>query len=218
MSYPFWTELVQIARSSGLFVHVDTNAIGLRMDNATSNIIRQSVNLLGFPIDGASAAVHDAVRNTTGHFDVVVAKARWVRQFGAAIKVNTIVTSRNMEEVEKMFDLIRDLAPTRWSLYQYWPLSHGARAREQYQLTDIAFARMISALPNVLGRTIIESNPRLSRRLTYPIVSHTGEVYVHSRIEISDFEFLGSIFLKGTMERALEICAGDRFVAMSRYR
>jgi MoaA/NifB/PqqE/SkfB family radical SAM enzyme len=216
-SYPFWCDLAREARSSGLFVHLDTNGVGLRMDSETAQTISQTVNLLGLPLDGPAATVHDAIRSMVGHFDQILEKARWAAKQGAQIKLNTIVTRVNIDAVPQMLKLVQELAPKRWSLYQYWPLSHGAVARLAHDVGDQEFESMVETLPDRLDGTIIEPNSRLSRRLTYPIVSHAGDVYVHSRENNEEFEFLGSIFEDGTLNRALELCSTDRPVAASRY-
>jgi MoaA/NifB/PqqE/SkfB family radical SAM enzyme len=216
-SYPFWSDLAREARSSGLFVHLDTNGIGLRMDSETAKTISQTVDLLGLPLDGPTAGVHDAMRSMVGHFDQILEKVRWAVRQGAQIKLNTIVSRVNIDAVPQMLKLVQELAPKRWSLYQYWPLSHGATARLSHDVDNYEFESMVEKLPYRLGETIIEPNSRLSRRLTYPIVSHAGDVYVHSRENIEKFDFLGSIFEHGPLDRALELCAGDRLVAVSRY-
>lgn len=216
-SYPFWIELAEEAKSKGLFVHVDTNGIGLRINRDTASKVFQFVDLLGLPLDGPRAEVHDNVRSMVGHFDQILEKARWLKTQGVSLKLNTIVTRMNIETIPFMLDLVRELAPTRWSIYQYWPLSNGSRARLISDVDDRKFKEMIEELPLQLTETVMELNPRLSRRLTYPVVTHAGEVYVHSRENQDEFEFLGSIFENGTLDRAREMCAADRPIASTRY-
>ena len=216
-SYPFWGDLTQKAKSHGLFVHLDTNAIGLRTDSETASVLRQSVDLLGLPLDGPTAAVHDEIQDAEGHFDHLISKVQWAKKQGLQIKINTILTRRNANSVSKMLRVIERLQPVRWSLYQYWPLSLGARAQPEHSITDEEFENSVATFPTNIDQTIVEVNTRLSRRLTYPIVSHAGQVYLHSRENDHAFEVLGSVFEGNAITRALEICSGDRAAAVTRY-
>lgn len=216
-SYPFWVDLVRLAHDAGTFVHLDTNGIGIVHDAWTSHAMRSYVDLIGLPLDGPDAPTHDDVRSASGHFERTLSNIRWAGSIGTNVKINTIVTRVNIARIHEMIGLVHELAPVRWSLYQYWPLSLGAVSRKRYEVDDEEFARLLVDSPINIGRAIVELNPRLSRRLTYPIVSHAGDVYVHSPTQLEEFVLIGSIFSQGVLSRAFDICVGDRPLAKDRY-
>lgn len=216
--YPFWGEIAREAKLGGVFVHLDTNGIGLRADESTRLVLNEFVDLLGLPLDGPNADVHFSMRGRSGHFEATLDKLRWVAASGVKTKINTIVSRCNLKSMPCMLELISKLSPTRWSIYEYWPLVDGGKSRMAHQLNEGEFAQLFTIIPAAIGSTQIEINPRLSRRLTYPIVSHDGEVYVHSRTDESRFDKLGSIFTSGTLERGFALCVGDRESAALRYR
>ncbi|MBZ9757004.1 radical SAM protein [Mesorhizobium sp. ESP6-5] len=215
--YHEWRDLVANAKMAGLFVHLDTNGIGLRHCESDKTALLSYVDLLGLPIDGPDSSTHGLIRQHPKHFEIVIDRMSWLRELGVAIKINTIVTKKNFSLLEDMSELIRALAPSIWSVYEYWPLSVGGANREQWDEPSGGLAAAIAGLPRYVGKTRIEKNLRHARRLTYPIVAHDGEIYIHSASDIDQLQPLGSIFECGVLERAFASCTEERAEAQSRY-
>ena len=215
--YQEWRGLVEIAKSAGLFVHLDTNGIGLRNRESDKAALRSHVDLLGIPIDGPNASIHGLVRGQPKHFDIVIDRIRWLREIDVAIKINTIVTRVNFAVLQETAELVRSLAPSIWSIYEYWPLAVGGANREKWDEPIQSLAKAIAGLPRYMGKTRVEKNLRHVRRLTYPIVSHDGEVYIHSALDIDKFQSLGSVFDNEVLQRAFEACTEERVEAQRRY-
>lgn len=215
--YQEWRGLVETAKKAGLFVHLDTNGIGLR-DRVTDKAALQSyVDLVGIPIDGPNSSIHSLVRGQSKHFDVVLDRIRWLREIGVAIKINTIVTRVNVAALQETAELVRSLAPSAWSVYEYWPLAAGGASREKWDEPKERLAEAIADLPRYVGKTRVEKNLRHVRRLTYPIVAHDGEVYTHSSEYIDKFQSLGSIFDDEALRKAFASCKEERVEARKRY-
>lgn len=216
-SYPYWEAMVRSAKALGLVVHIDTNGIGLRGTDREARTIDEAVDLLGLPLDGPTALVHDAVRGTSGHFELIRRRASWVQGRATALKLNTIVVRENAHAVPDMAPLIREIDPSRWSLYHYWPLGPAHRTAAANDVPDCTFAELCETISLQGPRSIIEFNPRRSRRLTYPIVTHDGAMAVHACDDPNAFLPLGSIFDAAVVERALAMCGPDREAAERRY-
>lgn len=217
--YRFLGSTLQLAKSLGLFVHVDTNGLGLRESQETLSLLQGTVDLLGLPIDGSAAAIHDGMRQSPGHLNRVTQQLRWLADVRSRIKLNTLVSAANLHDLPSLSALIGTLKPSRWSIYQYWPLGPAARVQVKHTVSDLAFAeateRVRATFP--YGNTAIEINPRESRRDTYPIIQHDGEVFVHAPQPENTFVHLGSIFRDETMDRVLSHCVPDRPGAAARY-
>ncbi|MDU0362489.1 radical SAM protein [Rhizobium sp. 25PS6] len=216
-SYHEWRDLAASAKMAGLFVHLDTNGIGLRRSASVKDALRSYVDLLGLPIDGPDASIHGLVRGQPRHFDIVIDRMSWLGELGLDIKINTVVTKVNASTLLQTAELVRSLAPTIWSVYEYWPLSFGGTNREQWDDPAGSLTFALARLPRELGKTRVEINRRHVRRLTYPIVAHDGEVYIHSASDIDRFQPLGSIFDDGVLSRAFSSCTDEREEARSRY-
>nr|WP_246806920.1 radical SAM protein [Ensifer sp. ENS04] len=217
-TYRFWFDLMSEAKRAGVFVHVDTNGIGLRLDDETARALVSDVDLLGLPLDGADSKTHGLMRGNPGHFDLILARIRWASGLGVPIKINTIVTKQNCGSLSQLGELIGSLKPAIWSIYEYWPLSPGGANQAHWEVDGMVFQDAVSKLPNFTEGTRIEVNSRHARQLTYPIVAHDGSVYMHSREDINSFEQFGSVFVDGILDLAFEVCKGDREIAQRRYR
>jgi MoaA/NifB/PqqE/SkfB family radical SAM enzyme len=217
MQYWFLPQLIAYAKKCGLFVHVDTNGIGLECKNATVSLLNEGIDLLGLPLDGPRAEIHDQMRSTTSHFKLVLDRLIWLTPFMHKVKINTFVSQHNINEILEIAPIIARFRPSRWSLYQYWPLSHGKRAMARHVISTEQFLTVMKRLPTVPDGVRVEVNPLPIRRLTYPFVSHDGTIYIHNETDESSYKTLGSIFDQAVITELFAQCGPEREVAQSRY-
>lgn len=217
MLYEFLPELIVSAKKCRLFVHVDTNGIGLQCTQATVSLLTQGIDLLGLPLDGPRAEIHDRMRSAPSHFELVLDRLTWLRPFMHKVKINTFVSRCNVNAIQDMVPLIARLKPSRWSLYQYWPLSLGKRAMARHVISDEQFSTVMGSLPAVIDRVRVEVNPLPIRRLTYPFVSHDGTIYIHDETDESSYKTLGPIFDRAVITELFAKCGTERQEAKSRY-
>ena len=215
--YGFLPDLVASAKRCGLFVHVDTNGIGLQCTQTTVSLLTQGIDLLGLPLDGPRAEIHDRMRSTSSHFDLILDRLTWLEPFMHKVKINSFVSKCNVDAIPDMVPLIARVKPSRWSLYQYWPLSHGKRAMPRHVISNEEFATVMGKIPVVIDRTHVEVNPLPIRRLTYPFVSHDGAIYIHDEMDESKYKTLGSIFDPAVITELFAKCGTERTEAKSRY-
>jgi MoaA/NifB/PqqE/SkfB family radical SAM enzyme len=217
--YRFAPDLLLLAKSLNLFVHVDTHGKSLRESDANLHLIDITVDLLGLPLDGSTPAIHDRMRGALGHFNLVCRRLHWLSPLHARLKLNTVISAENVSNVLALAHLVASYAPARWSIYQYWPLGPAARVGSKHSLSDADFARCTESVHGVFSEssTMLEINSRESRRDTYPIIHHDGEVFVHSYAPENAFVSLGSIFEPEIMSRILLSCQPERPAAISRY-
>lgn len=217
MMYAFLPEVIECANRCGLFVHVETNGIGFQCTDGTASLLEGRIGLLGLPLDGPRAEIHNRMRSANSHFELVVNRLAWLAPFMDKVKINTLVSAENVDSIADMVPLIRQYAPSRWSLYQYWPLSLGKSASFEHRISNEQFSLVTTELPTLLGRTRVEVNPLPLRRLTYPFVSHAGIVYLHHPTDTSSYQSLGSIFDDDVVAELFSRCGAERENAVSRY-
>jgi MoaA/NifB/PqqE/SkfB family radical SAM enzyme len=215
----FAPDLLRIAKSLSLFVHVDTNGRSLRESPASMELIETTVDLLGLPLDGSTPKVHDLMRGFPGHFDLICNRLRWLSPLHGRLKLNTIISAVNAPDLVQLAHLVASHKPARWSIYQYWPLGPAARVASQHSISDADFMRCTEPVRDIFAEasTVIEINSSESRRDTYPIIHHDGEVLVHSNAPKDSFVSLGNIFESDVMKRILLGCRSERPQAATRY-
>lgn len=217
--YRFIVSTLELAKTRGLFVHVDTHGLGLRETDETLALLRSTVDLLGLPLDGSSAAVHDEMRQSPGHYARCLRKVAWLGDFHSRLKLNTIVSKFNLTDLPALGSVVSSLRPSRWSIYQYWPVGPAAKVEGKHALAETAFLEAAERVRTafLVADITLEVNSAESRRNTYPIIHHDGEVFVHAAPPENSFLHLGSIFDDHTMERINATCVEDRPAALERY-
>jgi MoaA/NifB/PqqE/SkfB family radical SAM enzyme len=217
MLYSFLPDLIEAAKYCGLFVHVDTNAIGLQCTPETAKLLVSGIDLLGLPLDGPRPEIHNQIRSASSHFELVLGRLKWLAPFRHKTKINTLVSKFNARSISEMVSLIKDLSPARWSLYQYWPLSFGKNVANKHLISAQEFSHCMDALPALIDEVRVEANPIPLRRLTYPFVAQDGTVYLHHISDPSAYEFLGPIFNDEVVAEMFRRCGPERENALSRY-
>lgn len=217
--YRFSPEVLRHAKSLNLFVHVDTHGKSLLEKDENLDILNSSVDLLGLPLDGSTAQVHDLMRSSPGHFSLICQRLNWLKNFRRKIKLNTIISSVNILNFLALCEFVKEYSPGRWSVYQYWPLGPAANVKLKHQIGDPEFVVLSEIAKKILSivDVVVEVNSRELRRDTYPILHHDGEVFVHSVAPSDTLISLGSIFDKDIMGLISLHCSSERVVAASRY-
>ena len=189
--YRFIVSTLELAKTRGLFVHVDTHGL----------------------------AVHDEMRQSPGHYARCLRKVAWLGDFHSRLKLNTIVSKFNLTDLHALGSVVSSLRPSRWSIYQYWPVGPASKVEGKHALAETAFLEAAERVRTafLVADITLEVNSAESRRNTYPIIHHDGEVFVHAAPPENSFLHLGSIFDDHTMERINATCVEDRPAALERY-
>ncbi len=122
--------LLESTVSEGIFIQVDTNALALH--NRHIPTIKQSVNLLGLPLEGTES-VHTVMRSHPTQFKIVT---KWLEKLvneGVPIKINTVVSKINIHDLDGLAQLLKNFPIHVWSLYQFWPLALGNSNQQLFE-------------------------------------------------------------------------------------
>ena len=218
--YGFIGDLLKKAKEKSLFVHVDTNANCLVKSKQTFSLIRDYVDLIGLPLDGATAHIHDGMRSKDGHFNLVMRCIEWLGPLQNRLKINTMISKRNIQQMFDLCLLINKLAPIRWSIYQFMPIGPATLVSDDYSIGDSHFRAISESLTCsfITNKQIaVEISDCHSRKCTYPIIHHDGSVYVHSDLSLDGLLQIGNIFDNGIRAKIIKNCKQERSTARSRY-
>lgn len=186
-----WTpDLIEYAWSRGLKVHVDTNGIMLKQKHY--QLLLERTILLGLPLDGPSADIHDHMRDYPGHFNIVTGHLRELKGSGHPIKVNTVVTEENWMRVGELAQVLEQYQIARWSIYEFFPMEAGERNRQRFELRDDHWDRALQAIEPKARTFTIEPGPRVERVSSTFVATHAGEVYLKPMA--GPARFIGSVF------------------------
>ena len=99
--------------------------------------------LVGISVEGSTPEVHREMRGDKADFDEVMAAARLVaREPGVALKLATVVSCVNRDNLPELASTVRNLGPDVWRLYQYSSRGDQNTGQQRHSLTDDEFRRL----------------------------------------------------------------------------
>ena len=146
MLYPWLAELVKYIRSKGIKVSLITN--GSLMDEEWIKNYAGLYETIGFSVDSLS----DETNKKIGRCDKsgktipanrIVKLCGMIRKYapGCRIKINTVVSALNKDEV--MSDFIDKIAADRWKILRMKPFQYGSFSNLDIQVSDEEFERFV---------------------------------------------------------------------------
>ncbi len=109
-------EYLKIAKMRGLKTKVQTNG---KLIELLDLDLTDVVNL---PVDGCRKT-HDWLREK-GHFDIVLKAAEIIRG-KVDLSITTVLTSKNINEIEEIYEIVKYTNAKSWKLFKFKPKGRG---------------------------------------------------------------------------------------------
>src|SRR4051794_3172269 len=119
-------QVVNYARRRGLDPAFVASPSSQLTGAALERLVRNGLTRIIFSIDGPTPEVHQSVRGA-GTFEKVLRAIRIAEVVGLKIEINTLITRRNVDDLNAIADLIRPMRITRWNLYFLVPTLASSR-------------------------------------------------------------------------------------------
>ena len=101
--------------------------------------------MVGISVEGSTAEVHRAMRGEKADLDEVIEAARLVtKEPDVRLKLATVVSAVNRDDLPALAATVRGLAPDVWRLYQYSSRGDQNFGRQRHWLPDDEFGRLAS--------------------------------------------------------------------------
>ena len=123
MLHPHISDWIMASKLTGMTTSIVSN--GTRMSYAWLKKMRPYLDWLGLSIDASTDALHVAIGRATqgdlkkgdsNHLSHSLEVIEYAKELGYGIKLNTVVTSENLED--DMVDLVLQITPARWKIFQ----------------------------------------------------------------------------------------------------
>lgn len=155
MLYPGLVELVQYIRDKGVKVSLITN--GALMDEEWVKKYAGMFDTIGFSVD----SINDETNRKIGRCDRnektipagrIVELCELIRKYapGCRIKINTVVSALNKDEV--MSDFIDEVAADRWKILRMKPFQYGSFSNIDIQVSDEEFEEFVDRNKDRIGK------------------------------------------------------------------
>ena len=138
-------EYAGVLRSAGKRTVLNTNGAFLarRLDQGFN---LRHFDVVGLSIDGSTAGMHRAMRGPKASLDDVLDAARLVaKEPSIRLKIGTVVSGVNRDDVAGLARLVRDLGPDVWRLYQYSQRGEQNIGQQRHVLSEADFHRLADA-------------------------------------------------------------------------
>lgn len=201
--YPEFQELLLYTRQnhkSVKLIQVDTN--GIRLRNEHYQLLRENSDLVGLPLDGSNSQIHQLMRQHSNHFKIVIHLLDELTKNGIAIKVNTVVSKINIDDLERISELLRNFPIKSWSLYEFWALGpSGVEHADKYTLPHDIFMEKASYIQKIHYSSHVDIDTVDKRHHVYFFVSQTGRAYTIDHKNPYMYIELGSIFDNAVLQK-----------------
>ena len=190
LMYDYLPELLSQFRASPScrFVQLDTN--GLLLTDARLRLIAPYLDLLGLPLDAVSEDGSWAMRRSRRHASTTLALLRSLHQGPLRVKVNTVVTAINLEELPRIANALAGFSIAMWSLYEYWPMPTRVAA---FELEPGDFDAAVQRLRDLTPSLRIEASPIKDRWPGYFFVTPTGRAYTLDPADLNRYLELANL-------------------------
>lgn len=118
-------ELVRYGTSLGLHVALSPSVTPRLTPEVLADLREAGAVALSLSLDGAVAETHDRFRGVPGVFDDTLRAARWVKDAGYRLQINTTVTQGNVHELPDVLRTVLDLEASLWSVFFLVPTGRG---------------------------------------------------------------------------------------------
>jgi MoaA/NifB/PqqE/SkfB family radical SAM enzyme len=106
--------------------------------------------MVGISIDGSTPEIHRAMRGKNADLDEVIEAAGLVaKEPGVSLKLATVISGVNRENVPALARTVRDLAPDVWRLYQYSGRGDQNFGQRRHWLADDEFGFLAKEAANL---------------------------------------------------------------------
>jgi len=129
-------------RQLGKSTVLNTNGELLRR-RVTQGFRLAAFTMVGISIEGSTQAVHRAMRGAKADLDEVIEAARLVKMVaGVSLKLGTVVSAVNRDDLPALARIVRGLSPDVWRLYQYSSRGDQNTGQDRHRLGDDEFRRL----------------------------------------------------------------------------
>lgn len=194
-------ELVLYAKRKGLIVSMTSNCILMTPERL--QFYFENLDWLTLSLDGADAGVQTKMTRNSGHADRMINILREASRKAdrkCRIKINTVVSQINKENIEEIADIVMKYPVARWKLFQFTPIRGNAKeTKEKFEISENDFMEIAERMRAKLegGKTIFSISDSNNIENAYFVIFPNGDIRISSD---GEDHFLGNILSRNIQE------------------
>ena len=117
-------DIIEYGQKKGLRLVIAIN--GTLLDEAKARRMKESgIMRVSMSLDGKDAGSHDSFRGVDGSFDSVMRAAKILTTVGLPFQINTTVTRLNVNDLEEIYALVKNIGAVAWHIFLLVPVGRG---------------------------------------------------------------------------------------------
>lgn len=168
-----------------LFVGLDL-WVGLQSNGTRPHVIKSVLHYLDWlalPLDAVTESVARAVRTQAHHLERIRGLAgspeiAHAREAGMKLKMGTVVTRLNINELPAIASIMRIWAPDSWKVHQFRPRGAGRINRETLTVTTEEFEDAVGAVAEAFPDVRMSPSFASQSRRAYLILNPDGHLLI----------------------------------------
>lgn len=137
--------LIRQAKSLGIVPALATNATLIDV-SAAENIASSGIVRVAVSLDGATAEVHDRLRQVVGSFDRALAGTGFLRDKGIPFQINVTLTRQNTDQLEAVYELAGSLGAAAVHVFMLVPVGCGQVLAETDMLSPQQYEQVLTRI------------------------------------------------------------------------
>ncbi|MCC7349945.1 MAG: radical SAM protein [Phycisphaerales bacterium] len=138
-------DLVRYASKKGLEVAMTPSATPLVTGEVIERLHDEGLHRFAVSLDGADAATHDGFRRVPGSFARTLAIIEKAIAVGLPVQINTTIAQHNVEQVERIAEVLERYEIVLWSVFFLVPTGRGlAGERLSGEQIEEVFGRLMA--------------------------------------------------------------------------
>jgi AdoMet-dependent heme synthase len=117
-------QLIDYARRRGLRPSLTVSPTRSLTGAAIGKLKQNGLARLIISLDSSTPAGHDTARGVPGQFGTTLLTVRWARSADLPVEVNTLLSRKNVNDLETIAQLLTDVAIYRWNIYFLVPVGN----------------------------------------------------------------------------------------------
>lgn len=134
--------LIDKARGHGIIPALATNGTTITPEIA-GQIRDNGVARVSVSLDGATADVHDRMRQIPGAFDRAIEGIRYLHDCGVPFQINVTLTKQNARQLQEVYDLAKSLGAVAVHMFMLVPVGCGETLAETDMLAPQQYEQVM---------------------------------------------------------------------------
>ena len=140
---PDWEELADYAKSLDVPTALATN--GTLIDSAMARrIYNAGFRRVAVSIDAPDAETHDRFRGQAGAFNTAITGLKELVNVGVATQLNVTVMKQNVDKLDKLYELTRQIRAVAMHLFLLVPVGCGVKLAETQQISPEKYEAVLN--------------------------------------------------------------------------